>query len=155
MQINEDVGIPLVEHREGCASLRRFGLDVVAIEIQSLCIRANAYHLRTVLRSPIYLLPRELLIAVSIVDRNRDQNHRVQCVRCPRGGEIAQQREQGFLTFYFARVNVALDVDDRATKLRRLLRSGDARARCDHIRDFAALIRLPDRSESQLGPASQ
>jgi hypothetical protein len=133
VQVDEDVGIPLIEHHERCLCLRRLCLDVVAIEVvaltvRTLCVRPLADHLGSILGTALAVLREESLVAVSVVDGHGDQHDRIEHVGARREGEVAQQRLQRLLSLYFTRVNVALHVHDQLAARARLCRGAHERA---------------------------
>ena len=81
MQIDEHVRIPLVEHRQRSACLRRLSLYIITIEIESLRIGTHTDHLGSILLPTIQFLPGELFVAIRVVVRHCDQNNRIEGVR--------------------------------------------------------------------------
>lgn len=154
VKIDKDVRIPRIEQRQSATSLGGFRFHVIPIEIEPLPVRPFADHRRSVLRAAVSLLWRELLVAVRVVNRDRDQNDRIENAGTG-GRQVAHQREQRLFPFDFSRVDVALHVDDGPSKAASLIRRGDARARCNHERYFAALGRFAERSERELGASAE
>ena len=125
VEIHEQIGIPLVEHRQRAARLRRVGVDVVAIEIPARRVLSRADQLGSVLRAAIACLRAEFLVAIGVVDRLHDQHDRVEHVLLFVEQQIAQQRLHRLFAFDFAGVDVRLDVRDRPIESPRF------RRRCD------------------------
>ena len=147
VEVDEDIGVPPVEHGERRARFGRIRLDVVAIQVESLRVRSLAHQLGPVLRTTLPLLRADALVAVRVVDRDGDQHDGIENGRLCGECEIPQQRLERFLSLDFPRVDVALHVDDRLAGLSRLGRRAHERSRRDHVRDISSLDARSDGPE--------
>ena len=144
VQTDGDERVPPLEHVvHETMSLRRLELHVVAVEIESLGVFANAFAGR---RADLRLavLGRDALVAVRVVDRRDEDDHSIAQLAMRRD-QIAQQHLRGFLPFDFAGVNVSHDEDDR-----QLRRARDVRPEDDE-RHFAALVRRGEGLDANVG----
>jgi hypothetical protein len=90
VKVDEHVRLPRGKHRERRSSLRRLGLDVVAIEVERVRVRPLSNERRAVLGRPVALLRSDALVAVGVVDRHRDEDDRVEDVVLLLKEEVAQ-----------------------------------------------------------------
>ena len=110
VQIERHVRVVVGHQLRDGASFWRVELHVIAIEVEPLRVGALALAAhRAVLRAAV--VEREALVAVGVVDRRDQEDHRLQPVVVPARGEVAQQHLRAFLALHFAAVDVALDVD--------------------------------------------
>ena len=111
VEIDEHVGIPGAQELEGRSGLRRFGLHVVAIEVEAERVGAESDQRGPVLLRSILGLRTHRVVAVAVVDGRRDDDQRVDDVAILVLVQVPEQRQQRFLSFHLAAVDVALDVD--------------------------------------------
>ncbi len=157
VQIERHVRVVVGHQLRDGASLWRVELHVIAIQVEPLRVGALALAAHgAVLRAAV--VEREALVAVGVVDRRDQEDHRLQPVVVPARGEVAQQHLRAFLALHFAAVDVALDVDAQLAgashRLRRRARRADHRQRDGallvgrpHRRQVHAVGRLVDRLE--------
>jgi hypothetical protein len=150
VQVDEDVRLPRGEHRERRARLRRFGLDVVPVEVERVGIGSLADHCRTILRRAVSLLGSDALVTVDVVDRDGDEHDRVEDVELLLEEQIAEQRLERFLALHLAAVDVGLDVNDRSVHPAGLCRGRDQRPRRNDVRDLSSLCGSTDRTDDDL-----
>ena len=110
VQIERHVRVVVGHQLRDGARFGRVELHVIAIEVEPLRVGTLALSAhRPVLRAAV--VEREPLVAVGVVDRRDQEDHRLQPVVVPARGEVAQQHLRAFLALDFAAVDVALDVD--------------------------------------------
>ena len=138
VQVHHDRRIPRRVHPgERGAGLRRFGLEVVAVQIEVQSIGALAHQLRAVLLRAVHRLGPQRVVAVGVVI-GRDEHDEPLQQFAPRAGQLAQQGEHGFLPLHFPRVDVRLQVDHQLAGRRRFRRRRHDGIRGDHEIDRPA-----------------
>jgi hypothetical protein len=109
VQVVADVRIVVVHQLDERLRLRRVELHVVAVDVQVLRVGARAHPVdRAVLALPV--VQRELFVAVGVVDRRDEEDHRVEPRRVPPERQLAQQDLRRLLALDLAGVHVGLDV---------------------------------------------
>jgi hypothetical protein len=113
VQVEEQVRVDLAEEAQQVPRLGRVGLHEVAVEVETLRVRALAGFGRTVLARAVRAARR--FVPVDVVDRQEPQLDALQQILVLAVGELAQQRLQRFLALDFTRVDVADREDAEAS----------------------------------------
>ena len=101
--IHKKVRQPLVPKLQESAGLGRIGLQIIAVQIQVLCLGAPAHLLGAVLINAVVLA--ETLMAVSVVDGNHQYHSTVEQSSFTFGNHhVAQQRQAGIFAIHLAGV---------------------------------------------------
>jgi hypothetical protein len=133
MAVEQQHGIPLVEHAVHTVRLDRRELHGIAIEIESGRVLADAEDVRR-LAAEQSVLHDACVRAVHVEDRRDHHDHVVEDVLARSEQQVARDQQQRLGRFGLWRMDVAEEKHDRFAGAPRLLRVGDARIRQHHHR---------------------
>ena len=138
MKVKHRVRIPRIDIFQHTGHFGRLHLHAVTIEVKIHPVRSDSYGLWSILSRPVSTLWAKLFVSVNIVNwlDNKDsfvQNRRIFLAI------FSKQLQSRFLSFYFARVNIRLNIDNELARICRLSRILDHWPGRDDHRNFLAL----------------
>ena len=144
VQVDGHMRIVLAEQPRHRSRLGRVELHVIAVQVVALGVRPLAHPPdRPVLAAAVR--EEHPLVAVRVVDGRDEEDHRLPPLAVAAGEEVAQQHLERLLPAHLARVDVALQVDDRLSRT-----SDGRRTRVVHVAhhdhgDRPSLVRMAVR----------
>ncbi len=141
--IHKKVRQPPVPQLQESARLRRIGLQVIAIQIQVLRLRAPAHLLGSVLIDAV--VKAEALMAVGVVNRDDQHHGAVEQRRFALGDHhVAQQRQAGIFAIHLAGVDGVLNEHNGTVRLVQRRRIEDPVFGNSHHIKIAVFARLAE-----------